>query len=67
MVLPVFNTVLRPDFFICWFTNPPTAIFRKLDKKKIFQKLFFLFYPQTLNIICLVEKKYIFEVLSVHF
>ena len=27
---------LRPDFFISWFTNPPTVIFRKLEKKNSF-------------------------------
>ena len=46
--------------------NPPTVIFGKVEKKKI-SKIFFLFYPQTLNINCLVEKIIFFEVLSVYF
>ena len=46
---------LGQNFFITWFTNPPTAIFRTVGKKKKFL-IFFLFYPPTLNIICLVEK-----------
>ena len=32
------------------FDIPPTVIFRKVEKKIIFQ--FFFFYPPTLNIIC---------------
>ena len=36
--------------------NPPTVIFQKVEKK-IISKIIFLFYPLTLNIICLVEKK----------
>ena len=48
-------------FFICWFTNPPTLIFRKVEKKKKFiSKIIFLFYLPTLNIVCFVEKKNIF-------
>ena len=44
--------------------NPPTVIFRKVEKKKInnliFLKKNFLFYPPTLNINCLVEINNIF-------
>ena len=40
--------------------NPPTVFFRKVGKKKIISEIFFLFYPPTLNIICLVEKNNIF-------
>ena len=50
--------------------NPPTVIFRKVGKKIKINSNFLLFYPPTLNINCLVEKKkyyYFFEVLSVHF
>ena len=43
-------------FFISSFTNPPTVIFWKVEKKKIISKIIF-FYPQTLDIIRLVEKK----------
>ena len=39
--------------------NPPTVIFRKVEKKLI-SKIIFLFYLPTLNIICLVEKNNIF-------
>ena len=34
--------VLRPDFFISWFTNPPTVIFQKVEKKKYFRNYFFI-------------------------
>ena len=51
---------LGQNFFISWFTNPPTVIFRKVGKKKLILKNFFLFYPPTLSIICFVEKKNIF-------
>ena len=45
-------------FFIRWFTNPPTVIFRKVEKNSnLISKIVFLFYPPTLNIICFVEKK----------
>ena len=47
---------LGQNFFISCFTNPPTVIFRKVEKKKLISN-FFLFYPPTLNIICFVEKK----------
>ena len=41
--------------------NPPTIIFRKVGKKQnLISKIFFLFYPLTLNIICFVEKINIF-------
>ena len=40
--------------------NPPTVIFRKVEKKNLISKFFFLFYPPTLNINCLVEKNNIF-------
>ena len=40
-ILPVFLT----------FTNPPTVIFRKVEKKS---EIIFLFYPPTLNDICFV-------------
>ena len=36
------KVVLRPEFCISWFTNPPTVIFRKVEKNKI-QFLFFFF------------------------
>ena len=52
---------LGQNFFISWFTNPPTVILRKVGKKKILiSKIFILFYPPTLNIICFVEKNNIF-------
>ena len=54
---------LRPDF-ISWFTNPPTVFFWKVEKIFLF---IYLFYPPTLNIVCFVENKNIFEVLSVYF
>ena len=38
--------------------NPPTEIFRKVEKNN--SKLMFLFYPLTLNIICFVETNKIF-------
>ena len=56
-------------FFISWFTNPPTVIFRKVEKN-IFSKIVFIFYPQAQNIICFVEKitySTYFEVLAVFF
>ena len=48
---------LGQNFFISQFTNPPTVIFLKVEKKFNF---LFLFYPPTLNIICFVEKNNIF-------
>ena len=51
--------IVRPDFFIFLFTNPATVIFRKVEKK--YFKIILLFYPPTLNIICLVEKKTFFR------
>ena len=50
---------LGQNFFISWFTNPPTAIFQK-EEKNIISKIIFLFYPPILNIICLGEKNNIF-------
>ena len=48
----------RPDFFLLVYnTNPPTVIFRKVEKKSF---LFFIFHPLTLNIICFVEKKILY-------
>ena len=60
------SSFLRPEFFISWFTNPPTVIFRKVEKKLISKSIFISYLP-TLNIICFDEKKNIFEVLSVYF
>ena len=58
---------LGQNFIISWFTNPPTVIFQKEEKKSIL-KIIFLFYQPTPNINCFFEKKrYIFEVLSVSF
>ena len=55
------NYNLGQNFFISWFTNPPTVIFRKVGKKyNLFSKIFCLFYPPTLNIIGLVKKNDIF-------
>ena len=42
-------------FLIIRLTNPPTVIFRKVEKKKNYN-FFYLFYPPTLHIICFVEK-----------
>ena len=39
--------------------NPPTVIFKKVEKKNQFL-FFLLFYPPTLNSICFVEKNNIF-------
>ena len=50
---------LGQNFFISWFTNPPTVIFRKVETK-IISIFFYIFYPPTLNIICKVEKNSIF-------
>ena len=47
--------ILGQNFFISWFTNPPTVIFQKVEKKN--SKKCFIFYPPTLNIISFVEKK----------
>ena len=30
--------VIRPEFFISWFTKPPTVIFQKVEKKKFYKK-----------------------------
>ena len=38
---------------------PPTVIFCKVEKKLI-SKIIFIFDPQTLNIICFVEKNNLF-------
>ena len=51
--LCLYNMSLRPDFLISTFTNPPTVIFQKVEKKNISN----FFYPPTLNSICFVEKK----------
>ena len=49
-------------FFISWFTNPPTVIFRKV------KKIYYLFhFIRRLCIIFVSLKKNIFEVLSVYF
>ena len=45
---------LGQNFFISWFTNPPTVIFQKVKKKNNFKKFFFLFI-RLLDIICFVE------------
>ena len=50
---------LGQNFFITRFTNPPTVIFQKLEKK-IISKIIYLSYPPALNIICFVEKNNIF-------
>ena len=39
--------------------NPPTVIFRKVEKK-IISKIIFIFYPLTLNNISLVGKNYVY-------
>ena len=41
-------------------TNPLTVNFRKVEKKLFQFFFFFLFYPPTVDIICLVEKNNIF-------
>ena len=58
-----FCSDIRPEFFI----SPSNCNFPESRKKKIL-KLFSLFYPKTLNIICFVEIINIyFEVLFVYF
>ena len=47
------KVAVRPYFFISCFTNPPTAIFRKLEKKS---KIISIYYSPTLNISCFAEK-----------
>ena len=39
-----------------WFTNHPTVILGKVEKKLNFLNYFFSFYPPTVNIICFEEK-----------
>ena len=38
------NTGLGQNFFISWFTNPPTVIFRKEEKNKKIKKSNIIFY-----------------------
>ena len=45
---------IRP-VFIRWFKKPPAVIFHKVGIE-IISKIIFIFFPLTLNIICLVEK-----------
>ena len=51
----LFQTLKDQNFFICLFTNPPSVIFRKVERK-IISKIIFLFYPPTLSIICFLKK-----------
>ena len=50
--------VLRPEFFYWLIYEPSYCNFAKSRKKIKFNLYFFLFYPPTLNIICLVEKNF---------
>ena len=62
------HAALGGNFSIRRFTNPPTVMFRKVEKNIIeFLKKRY-FNPPTLNIICFIEKKIInFEILSMYF
>ena len=41
-----FLNTLGQIFFISWFTNPPTLIFQKVEKRKNIIELFFYFIRQ---------------------
>ena len=47
--------MIRPEFFYLLIYEPSYCNFPESRKKSIF-----LFYPPTLNVICFVEKNYIF-------
>ena len=55
-----FHSAWGQNFFISWFTNPATVIFRKVEIKKLISKIIFIFYPLTLNIVCFVEIFFIY-------
>ena len=58
MLLSVYIIVKARIFLLVDLQNPLTVIFRNVEKKT--SKIIFLFYPQTLNIIYLVEKNNVF-------
>ena len=41
-ILVAESTSIRPDFFISWFTNHPTIIFRKVEKLNNFFNYFYI-------------------------
>ena len=56
--------IIRPEFFIFRFTDPPDPFFWKLKKKKvIFCSILFFYFPPT-HASTVLEFSYVFFVLS---
>ena len=53
------NAQLGQNFFISWFTNPPTVIFWKVEKKLI-PNFFFYYFIGLLEILFVSLKKILY-------